>query len=91
MSVDIVGTATISIAMAVLSIFLVQAIKQAIPETWHRYIPIPLLIVLVAAGVLLAWLQGGDMVSGGIEGLFGAALAVYGYEFYKSLRGPVQE
>ncbi len=83
---EIVGTATVSISMAVISVFLVQAIKGSIPEHYHRYIPIPIMLVLVGVGVLLAWLTSGDMVTGGIEGVFGAALAVYGYQFYKGIR-----
>jgi len=73
--------------MAVISVFLVQAIKGSIPKQYHRYIPIPIMLVLVGIGVLLAWLTSGDMVAGGIEGVFGAALAVYGYQFYKGIRG----
>jgi len=87
---EIIGTATVSISMAVIAIFLVQAIKQAIPKSWHRYIPIPIMVVLVGVGVLLAYLTQGDMVQGGIEGMFAAALAVYGWEFFKMVRGSVQ-
>lgn len=84
---EIVGTATVSISMAVIAIFLTQAVKQALPEAWHRYIPIPIMVVLVLVGALLAYFTGADLVQGSLEGVFGAALAVYGWELFKSIRG----
>jgi len=78
---EITGNVTITAAIAVIAAFITQAVKQAVPETYHRYIPLPLAVVLVAAGVLLAYLQRTDMVQGGIMGFMAAALAVYGYEF----------
>jgi hypothetical protein len=78
---EITGNVTITAVMAVIAAFITQAVKQAIPSAWHRYIPLPLAAVCIGAGVLLAWLQSQDMVQGGIMGFMAAALAVYGYEF----------
>jgi len=78
---EITGNVTITAVIAVIAAFITQAVKQAIPQAWHRYIPLPLAAVLIGVGVLLAWLQRQDMVQGGIMGFMAAALAVYGYEF----------
>lgn len=78
---EITGSVTVTAVMAVVAAFITQAVKQAIPEQYHRFIPLPLAAVLVGVGVLLAWLQAQDMVQGGIMGFMAAALAVYGYEF----------
>jgi len=78
---EITGNVTITAVIAVIAAFITQAVKQAIPEQYHRYIPLPLAAVLIGVGVLLAWLQHQDMVQGGIMGFMSAALAVYGYEF----------
>jgi hypothetical protein len=72
--------------MAAIAAFVTQAVKQAIPEQMHRYIPIPLALVLVGIGVFFAWYRGTDLLAGGIEGFVAAALAVYGYEFVKMFR-----
>lgn len=88
---EITGSVVVSAVMAVVASFLTQAVKQAIPETYHRYIPIPLALVTVGVGVLLAWLQGQNMVTGGIEGFLAAALAVYGYETIKGIVRPGKE
>lgn len=88
---EITGSVVVSAIMAVVASFLTQAVKQAIPEKYHRYIPIPLALVTVGVGVLLAWLQGQNMVTGGIEGFLAAALAVYGYETIKGIVRPGKE
>ena len=78
---EITGNVTITAVMAVIAAFITQAVKQAVPEQYHRYIPIPMAIILTGIGVLLAWLQTQDLVEGAIMGFMSAALAVYGYEF----------
>ena len=78
---EITGNVAITATIAVIAAFITQAVKQAIPEQYHRYIPLPLAAILSGVGVGLAWLQGQDMVQGGIMGFMAAALAVYGYEF----------
>ena len=79
---EIVGSLAVSAIMAVVAAFIVQAVKQLpVLKPYHDYIPLPLALILIGVGVLLAFLQGGDMVQGGIEGFIGAALAIYGYEF----------
>jgi hypothetical protein len=84
---EIVGSVATSAVMAAIAIFLVQAVKGLIRnEEDHRYIPLPLAAVLIGVGVLLAWLRGLDMVSGGIEGFMAAAFAVYGWEFFEMFR-----
>ena len=85
---EITGNVVITATIAVIAAFITQAIKQATPESWHRYIPLPLAAALVAVGVLLAWLQNQDMVQGGIMGFMAAALAVYGYEFVTGIIRP---
>ena len=78
---EITGNVVVTATIAVIAAFITQAVKLAIPEQYHRYIPLPLAAVLVGVGVLLAWLQNQDMVQGGIMGFMAAALAVFGYEF----------
>ena len=82
---EITGTIIITASIAVIAAFVTQAVKQIVPEEYHRYIPLPLALVLVGVGVLLAWLQAEDLVAGGIGGFMAAALAVYGYEFIHSV------
>jgi len=85
---EIVGSVTVSAFMAIVAGFLTQWIKGMMPESWHRYIPGPLALILVAVGVVLSWLQSQDMVAGGIEGFLAAALACYGYDFIKGVIKP---
>lgn len=77
----ITGNVVVTATMAVIAAFITQAVKIAIPEQYHRYIPLPLAAILVGVGVLLAWLQGQDMVQGGLMGFMATALAVFGYDF----------
>jgi len=85
---EITGDIRVSAVMAVIASFITQAIKQIIPEQYHRYIPLPLALALVGIGVLLAFLQSADMVAGGIEGMMAAALAVFGYQTVKGIVNP---
>ena len=85
---EITGDIRISAVMAVIASFLTQAVKQIIPEEYHRYIPLGLAAVLIGAGVLLAFLQGQSMVDGGIEGMMAAAFAVFGYQGIKGIVKP---
>lgn len=80
---EIVGTVQVSVVMAIIAGFCVQWLKGMIPKAYHRYIPGPLALALIGVGVLLAWLNGADMVAGGIEGFLAAALAVYGYDMIR--------
>ena len=43
---------------------------------------------LLAVGVLLAWLNGANMVQGGSEGFVAGAIAVYGYQLIKGILNP---
>lgn len=86
--ISITGSVAVPVIMAVVAGFLTQAVKQAIPERYHRYIPIPLAVILCGAGVLLAWLQGTNPVDGGTAGIVAAALAVYGYQVVKGFVRP---
>jgi uncharacterized membrane protein YqgA involved in biofilm formation len=85
---EIVGSVTVSALMAIVAGFITQFVKGAIPEEFHRFIPLPLALVTIGLGVLLAWLQGQDMVAGGIEGFLAAALAAYGYDAIKGFIKP---
>ena len=85
---EIVGSVTVSALMAIVAGFVTQYVKGVIPEGWHRYIPGPLALVTIGLGVLLSWLQGQDMVAGGIEGFLAAALAAYGYDAIKGFIKP---
>lgn len=75
----------VSPVIAVALAFLVQAVKEAIPEQYHRFIPVALLFLGPAVGVCLALVMGNTWQQGIIEGVFGAAGAVYGYEFVKGI------
>lgn len=85
---EIVGSVSVSALMAIVAGFITQSVKKLVPEVWHCYIPIPLGLILTGIGVLLAWLQGQNLVAGGIEGFLGAALAVYGYDTIKGFIKP---
>ena len=85
---DVVGTVTVTMTMAVIAAFITQAVKQMVPSEYYKFIPLPLGAILVGIGILLAWLTGNDMVAGGVEGLMAAALAVYGYEFTEMFTKP---
>jgi hypothetical protein len=81
---EITGGVAITMGLAVIAGFVTQAIKQRVPQQYHRFIPLPLAAVLVGVGVALAWLQGQNLAEGGLQGFFSAALAVYGYEFFEA-------
>lgn len=89
---EIVGSLAVSAIMAVVAAFVVQAVKDLPPlKPYHDYIPLPLALILVGVGVFLAWVQGADLVQGGIEGFIAAALAIYGYEFVTHVLRPSSE
>ena len=75
----------VSIPIAVTLALLVQAVKQAVPEDYHRFIPLGLLFVGPAVGVGLAFVMGNPWQGGIVEGLMGSAGAVYGFEFVKGV------
>ncbi len=88
MEIEIVGGLQVTALMAVVAAFVVQAVKQAINPEYHRFLPLPLAMVLVVIGALVALLRGENPVEGGIMGFVAAALAVYGYEFVKGIISP---
>lgn len=82
METSLVVTPAIAVAMALL----VQAVKQAVPDQFHRYIPLALLFLGPAVGVGLALVLGNTWQQGVVEGIIAAAGAVFGYEFVSNLR-----
>jgi len=64
----------------------VQAFKGAIPEGYHKQIPVVLMFVLAAIGAGISLSYGNDPVAGAFEGLFGAGAAV---GLYQMARGVV--
>jgi len=80
---EITGSVAVSALMAIIAGCLTQFVKGIFDESLHKWIPLPLALILIGVGVGLAWLQGQDMVVGGIEGFLAAALAVYGYQAIK--------
>ena len=76
----------VSLPIAVGLAFLVQAVKQAIDEAYHRYVPLALCVVGPAVGAGLAVVMGDTWQSGVVMGIIGAAGAVFGYEFVHQLR-----
>ena len=88
--VEIQGTLVVTALMALVAGFVVWAIKLGLGEEWQkywRYIPIPLALVLIGIGVLIAWLQGEPLVAGGINGFIAAAAAAYGYDLISGILG----
>ena len=83
----VTGAITTSAIMALIAAFLTQAVKQAIPEQYYRYIPLPLAGATIGIGVLIAYLSGNDMLVGALEGVVAAALAVFGYDAVKGFVG----
>lgn len=81
----------VSTALGILALFLTQALKQALDESKHRYIPLGLILLLPAIGLGLAAgtgnLDGPGLVQGALEGVVAAWAAVYGYQLQKGLRG----
>ena len=75
----------VSIPIAVTLGLLVQAVKGAVDEGYHRYIPLGLLAVGPLVGVGLSYVMGNPWQMGIVEGLVGSAGAVYGYEFVKGV------
>lgn len=71
--------------MALVAMFFTQAIKLALPEKYHRYLPLGLGSVLMAVGAILAFVSGASPLAGAAEGLIGAWGAVWGYESLKGL------
>ena len=73
--------------------FVTQVLKDAVDERFHRYIPVVLGILMALVGGGVAWYSGEPpdgargqaIVVGVFEGIFAAAVAVYGYEFVKNL------
>jgi len=75
----------VPVPIAVGLALLVQAIKDAVPEQYHRFIPLALLFVGPAVGVGLSLVMGNTWQDGIIQGVIGAAGSVYGYEFVKNV------
>ena len=82
METSLVVTPAIAVAMALL----VQAVKQAVPDQFHRFIPLALLFLGPAVGVGLALTLGNTWQQGVVEGIIAAAGAVFGFEFVSNLR-----
>ena len=82
METSLVVTPAIAVAMALL----VQAVKQAVPDQFHRFIPLALLFLGPAVGVGLALVLGNTWQQGVVEGIIAAAGAVFGFEFVSNLR-----
>ena len=82
METSLVVTPAIAVAMALL----VQAVKQAVPDQFHRFSPLALLFLGPAVGVGLALTLGNTWQQGVVEGVIAAAGAVFGYEFVSNLR-----
>ena len=51
---EITGGVAITMGLAVIAGFVTQAIKQMVPQQYHRFIPLPLAVVLVFAGAGMA-------------------------------------
>ena len=85
---EIQGTLVVTALMALVGVFLVQGVKLALGKEWAgywRYIPIPLALVMIGIGVLLAYLQGEDLVAGGINGFVAGAFSAFGYDLLKGI------
>ena len=82
------GDLRVSAVLGAVALFLTQYFKGIIPEQHHRYIPLPLALACVGIGVLLAFLNGANMVTGGTEGFIAAAIAVYGYQLIRGFVNP---
>jgi len=81
----------VSTGLGIFALFLTQALKQALDEKAHRWIPLGLILLLPAVGLGLAAasgnLDGTGLVQGAIEGVVAAWVAVYGYQLQKGIRG----
>ena len=82
------GDVRVSAVLGIVAALLTQYVKGVIPEEQHKWIPLPLALVCMGVGVLYAFLQGQNMVNGGVEGFVAAAIAVYGYQFVKAFVNP---
>jgi uncharacterized membrane protein YjjP (DUF1212 family) len=76
-----------SVPIAVGLAGLTQAVKQALDERYHRYVPLGLTFVGPAVGAGISLVMGGTWQDGVIQGIVGSAGAVFGYEWVKGLIG----
>jgi uncharacterized membrane protein YjjP (DUF1212 family) len=81
----------VALPIAVGLALLTQAIKDAVPEQYHKVIPLVLTVVGPAVGAGISLLMGGTWQEGAIAGIVGTAGAVYGYEFVHGLRKSMNE
>ena len=70
---------------ASVAVIFVQLLKGLVNETYHRFIPLALFVVMTPMGVALAFYSGRDPVAGGLEGFFGFATAVGFYAAGKAI------
>jgi hypothetical protein len=81
----------VPVPIAIALAFLTQAVKQAVDEKYHRFIPLGLSVVGPAVGAGLALVMGQTWQSGVIAGVVGAAGAVFGFEWVKQLVGSMKD
>lgn len=82
LAVEVTGYLSVAAPLALLAAVLAEGLKRIkILNPYRDYIPIPLTLLLMAAGAGYYMLKFGDWLGGIEAGLLAAALAVFGYEF----------
>lgn len=76
-----------TLALGPIAAITTQAVKQAIPKPYHRYIPLALLPLCAVLGAVGFYYWGGDPARGGVLGFLSGASAVGLYEFSKNSVG----
>ena len=79
---------SIIVVIAVFASLVATAVKRAVPEQYHDFVPLGLTVLLLPLCSLLAWLLGHGWQLGLVVGVLSTAGAVFGWSFVvKTLKG----
>lgn len=79
---------SIVVVIAVFASLVARAVKGAVPEMYHDFVPLGLTVILLPACALLAWLLSHGWQLGLAIGIISTAAAIYGWAFVvKTIKG----
>lgn len=79
-----IDSAVLALFASIAAVF-VQLLKGLVSETYHKFIPVALFVVMTPLGIALSMYMGRDPVAGALEGFFGFASAVGFYQAAKTI------